>query len=87
MLKARRVGTGWIEVSVADQGPGIPADKMEHVFERFYQGTGVRTGAGLGLAIAREIVVAHRGTISVANSAEGGAVFVVRLPAEPFRCD
>ena len=68
----------------ADGRRGTPEDKIEHVFERFYQGTGVRTGAGLGLAIAREIVVAHGGSISVANAPTGGAVFTVRLPAAPF---
>ena len=85
-LSASRAGT-WIEVSVADEGPGIPEDKIEHVFERFYQGTGVRTGAGLGLAIAREIVVAHGGSISVANARGSGAVFTVRLPAAPAEAD
>ena len=84
VLSANHVDTDWVEVSVGDEGPGIPEDKIEHVFERFYQGTGVRTGAGLGLAIAREIVVAHGGSISVANAPTGGAVFTVRLPAAPF---
>lgn len=85
-LSASQDGT-WIEVSVTDEGPGIPEDKIEHVFERFYQGTGVRTGAGLGLAIAREIVVAHGGSISVANARGSGAVFTVRLPAAPAEAD
>ena len=86
-LNAGRIGAEWIEVSVADEGPGIPEDKIGHVFERFYQGTGVRTGAGLGLAIAREIVVAHGGSIAVANAETGGAVFTVRLPAAPLTGD
>lgn len=86
-LSASRVEQGWIELSVADEGPGIPEDKIGHVFERFYQGTGVRTGAGLGLAIAREIVVAHGGSIAVSNANTGGAVFTVRLPAAPLTGD
>jgi len=86
-LGACRIDSAWVEVSVADEGPGIPQDKIEHVFERFYQGTGVRTGAGLGLAIAREIVSAHGGSIAAVNAETGGAVFTVRLPAAPSTGD
>jgi signal transduction histidine kinase len=82
-LSATRAESGWVEVSVRDSGPGIPPDMLEHVFERFYQGTGIRTGVGLGLAIAREIALAHGGTICAANAPEGGAEFTVRLPAVP----
>ncbi len=69
-----------VELSVVDEGPGILPDNLEHVFDRFYQGAGVRTGAGLGLAIAREIVRAHGGSIRAGNGAEKGAVFMVGLP-------
>ena len=69
-----------VALSVADEGPGIPPDNLDHVFDRFYQGAGVRTGAGLGLAIAREIVQAQGGSIRAANGLEKGAVFTVRLP-------
>jgi signal transduction histidine kinase len=70
-----------IEIKVTDNGPGIPADQLPHVFERFYQVTGVRTGVGLGLAIAREIVSAHAGTIEARSQPGEGAEFIVRLPA------
>jgi signal transduction histidine kinase len=66
---------------VADAGPGIPADQLAHVFERFYQVPGVRTGVGLGLTIAREIVLAHGGTIGVSSPPGEGARFTVSLPA------
>jgi signal transduction histidine kinase len=74
---------GWVEVSVADTGRGIPAQDLPRVFERFYQvdkARAARRGSGLGLAIAKEIVEAHGGRISV-ESAEGqGARFTVVLP-------
>ena len=74
-----------VQVSVADSGPGIaPADR-EHLFDRFYRAEQSRTrekgGAGLGLAIAKKIVEAHRGTISVSSPTEGGTVFSLQLPA------
>jgi signal transduction histidine kinase len=83
-LTGRRVGDQ-VEVSVADGGLGIPADDLQRIFERFYQSDKSRSGmarrgVGLGLAIAREIVLAHGGTIQAANLPSGGAVFTVRLP-------
>lgn len=74
-------------VCVTDQGPGIPASEVPLIFERFHRGDPSRTratgGFGLGLAIARAIVSACSGNISVAAAESGGAAFVVRLPAQP----
>jgi two-component system sensor histidine kinase GlrK len=71
-------------IEVADSGPGVPASERERVFERFHQvpGTvdGSRTSVGLGLAICREIVEAHGGSIHVRDALAGGACFVVELP-------
>lgn len=73
----------WMRVS--DDGPGIPESEVPRLFERFFRSDRVRHstthGSGLGLAISREIVRAHAGDITVRTSAEGGATFVVRLPA------
>lgn len=73
-----------VQVSVADSGPGIPQRDREHLFDRFYRAEQSRTrekgGAGLGLAIAKQIVEAHRGSISVDSRSQGGTVFAVRLP-------
>jgi signal transduction histidine kinase len=70
--------------SVTDNGPGIPAEELSRIFERFYQVEKSRVrrggGAGLGLAIAREIVEGHGGRI-VAESVEGlGTRFMMELP-------
>jgi len=65
-------------VSVADRGPGIPAGQRQHIFERFWRGKG-SSGAGLGLAIAMEIMKAHRGSISVDDNPGGGIAFTLRF--------
>ncbi len=79
-VTSRKLGGDYVEVRIADSGPGIPPEQLPHVFERFYQVTGVRTGVGLGLAIAREIVLAHGGTIEARSEPGEGAEFIVRLP-------
>jgi two-component system sensor histidine kinase KdpD len=73
---------GWVEVTVADHGPGIPTGERERVFEEFYRrGAGaVEGGVGLGLAISRAIVEAHGGSMWVADTAGGGATVGFRLP-------
>ncbi len=74
-----------VELSVADQGPGIPPGERDRIFEPFTRLPGVRRdragGTGLGLAIARRIAAAHDGTIRVDDAPGGGARFVVALPA------
>lgn len=71
-------------VSVADDGPGIPPDQQERVFERFTRldeaRQGTTGGVGLGLAIARDVAVRHGGTLSVDGEHRGGARFVITLP-------
>jgi CheY-like chemotaxis protein len=72
------------ELNVSDTGPGIDPEFLPFVFERFRQEDSSTTkkfgGLGLGLAIVRQLVEVHGGTVEAANSAEGGAVFSVRLP-------
>ena len=75
-------------VRIADQGEGIPAEFLPHVFERFRQADGSRTraygGLGLGLALVKSFVQAHGGTIeATSNGAGKGSEFVVKLPREP----
>jgi PAS domain S-box-containing protein len=73
------------EVIIEDTGPGVPADFLPHIFERFSQADGSSTrkhgGLGLGLAIVRHLVELHGGTVSAANRDKGGAILTVRLPA------
>jgi signal transduction histidine kinase len=74
-----RVRAGLLEVE--DDGPGIPPEDADQVFERFYRGGGPRaSGSGLGLAIARELALAMSGTLELV-SRPGGTVFSLRLPA------
>jgi len=72
-----------VRVSVCDQGPGIPQDELEAVFDKFIQSSKTKTGAGgtgLGLAICHEIITAHKGRIWAENGPEGGAVFSFEIP-------
>ncbi len=67
------------EIVVRDEGPGVRADSLEHVFEPFF--TTRERGTGLGLANVRKIVECHGGTVNASNRPEGGAAFTVRMPA------
>jgi signal transduction histidine kinase len=72
-------------LEVADDGPGVPAELREQIFERFVHGEGpadtaVGGGSGLGLAIVRAVATSHGGGAEVGESAQGGALFRVRLP-------
>lgn len=89
-VSARRRGgmNGHVVISVQDEGPGIPEDNLETIFERFYtqrpDGAAFGSHSGLGLAIARQIVTAHGGRIRAENRADrSGARFVVELPWAP----
>jgi len=85
-LSARRQG-GDAVLSVADDGDGIPADALPHIFERFYRVDASRSeggsGSGLGLPIARSLVEAHGGTLSAESEAGRGSTITVRLPVAP----
>jgi signal transduction histidine kinase len=75
---------GQYRIAVSDHGPGIPPEERGHMFEKFFRGRGVGTtpGAGLGLSIARSLVVLHGGSLDYEDTPGGGSTFVVRLPAE-----
>jgi signal transduction histidine kinase len=83
VLTARANG-GRPRLEVVDEGPGIPADELERVFERFYRSDRARSGdeggAGLGLAIARWIVELHEGTITATAAKPYGCRVIVELP-------
>ncbi len=71
----------FVEFSIADSGPGIPAEHLPHIFDRFWQArrTG-RHGIGLGLAIVKGIVDAHGGSVSITSELGSGSAFTVVLP-------
>jgi signal transduction histidine kinase len=73
-----------LEIEVIDDGPGIPEDQLEHIFERFTRGDAGLTqrvgGTGLGLAIAKSLVELHGGSIEVESAPGRGSIFRFRLP-------
>ncbi|MBC8184383.1 response regulator [candidate division KSB1 bacterium] len=73
-----------VEISVSDTGPGIPADQVDKIFDRFHQVDSKQTrgqsSSGIGLALAKELVELHHGAISVETAAGHGTCFVVQLP-------
>jgi two-component system sensor histidine kinase KdpD len=75
----------WVEITVADDGPGLPSGDIDSLFEKFARGqsapSGSDTGMGLGLSIVRAVIEAHQGTVTAYNRAEGGACICMRLPA------
>ncbi len=75
-------GNGWLSLSVSDQGPGIPPQDQERIFDRFYRLDASRhgEGAGLGLAIARWIATEHDGRLTVASRPGEGSTFTLTLP-------
>jgi two-component system OmpR family sensor kinase len=77
------VRDGWATLVVEDDGPGVPAELAPTLFERFVRGTGDRGGSfGLGLAIVKAVAVSHGGDVVLESPAQGGARFVVTLPAQ-----
>jgi signal transduction histidine kinase len=82
-LRARGEGGGHVSVEVEDTGPGIGADDLPHIFERFYRGRadeGEAQGIGLGLYLARVLVEGMGGAISASSRVGRGSTFTLRLP-------
>jgi two-component system sensor histidine kinase BaeS len=75
---------GQVQMSVEDEGPGIPEEQIPYVFERFWRGDRSRSrdsgGSGLGLSIARQLVELHGGTISATSAPGKGSTFWIALP-------
>ncbi len=88
---AIEINDGQIEISVIDQGRGIPENLRELIFDRWVQvesaDASVRGGSGLGLAIAKAIVEQHDGTIGVRSDLGHGSTFWIRLPIEKTKCN
>jgi two-component system phosphate regulon sensor histidine kinase PhoR len=86
-ISARKLNADQIEVSVRDDGPGIPPEAIERVFERFYRVDKARSreqgGTGLGLSIVKHIVQGHGGRAWAKSELGHGATFYFTLPQEP----
>lgn len=79
-------GDGWLEITVDDQGPGVPQDRRESIFEPFVREDelgGSSDGLGLGLALCRKVAGAHGGAVWVEDGEGGGSRFRVVLPRRP----
>jgi two-component system CheB/CheR fusion protein len=79
VLQARTNHDGWIEIGVADAGPGVPPEAMKKMFEPFF--TTKPSGMGIGLSISRTIIEAHKGRLWAENNPEVGATFWFSIPA------
>ncbi|MGB1251582.1 MAG: sensor histidine kinase [Candidatus Promineifilaceae bacterium] len=75
---------GWLQIQVRDNGKGIPADLLPHIFERFYRADKSRrrdgSGSGLGLSISKSIIEQHGGQISAESTPQVGTTFTIQLP-------
>ncbi|MXY76458.1 MAG: HAMP domain-containing histidine kinase [Acidimicrobiia bacterium] len=94
-IEAGTESNGWLDIVIIDNGIGIYADDLPHVFDRFYRTDSSRSrgigGTGLGLSITRAVILAHGGTVTVTSDGPGrGTTVTVRLPAngpEPGRTE
>src|SRR5262249_3283738 len=87
VVSTRLDGRGVVELSVSDQGIGIPERDLERIFERFYRVDPARSrvtgGTGLGLAIVKHGTAAHGGKVTVRSKEGAGSAFTLRLPVRP----
>jgi two-component system, OmpR family, sensor histidine kinase SenX3 len=87
VVGTKRAGRDAVEISVADQGIGIPERDLERIFERFYRVDAARSratgGTGLGLAIVKHVTAAHGGKVTVVSKEGAGSTFTLKLPLRP----
>src|SRR5215469_6920170 len=87
VVTTKRAGRDAVEISVADQGIGIPERDLERIFERFYRVDAARSratgGTGLGLAIVKHVTAAHGGKVTVISKEGAGSTFTLKLPLRP----
>ena len=67
-------------ITIRDYGPGVPADELPFIKQKFYKGSSKARGSGIGLAVCDEIITRHNGTLEVGNAEEGGFMVTIRLP-------
>ncbi|HEV8176100.1 MAG TPA: HAMP domain-containing sensor histidine kinase, partial [Gemmatimonadales bacterium] len=76
-ISARPDGEGGVRIEISDRGPGVPAEAAEQIFDPYFSGKA--GGTGLGLALVKQTIEMHGGTIGVTETPGGGATFVVRM--------
>lgn len=88
-IRMTQVDERTVGITIADEGPGIPPEDRERVFERFYRSAESRSmpGSGLGLAIVRQVIERHGGSIVADEAPSGGALMRVTLPGHPWEND
>lgn len=89
ILSAQITSNQFIEITVSDNGPGIPPEALPHLFNRTYTVSASRTpnsatGSGLGLSIVKAIVERHHGTVSCTSQPGKGSTFTIQLPLHPY---
>ncbi len=82
IVSAREGRNGDVVITIEDNGPGVPEEIRRRVFEPFFTTKAAGEGTGIGLALCHRVLEAHGGEIELADGAEGGARFTVRLPAD-----
>ena len=82
--RLNRKGNHYI-ITVRDYGPGIPAEDLPHVKEKFYKGASKARGSGIGLAVCDEIIRLHDGVLTIGNAKGGGCIVTIRLPITSHR--
>ena len=82
--RLNRKGNHYI-ITIRDYGPGIPAEDLPHVKEKFYKGASKARGSGIGLAVCDEIIRLHNGTMTIGNAKGGGCIVTLRLPITSHR--
>ena len=82
--RLNRKGNHYI-ITIRDYGPGIPAEDLPHVKEKFYKGASRVRGSGIGLAVCDEIIRLHDGTLTIGNAKGGGCIVTIRLPVMSHR--
>lgn len=82
-ISTRSVNDQWVEIKIADNGCGIPAENLKKIFDPFFTTKDVGKGTGLGLNVVYNIITKHQGTLDVESVVGKGTAFTLRLPIEP----
>ena len=77
-----RIANNFLELTLMDNGPGIPDSVIEKIFQPFFTTKPPGEGTGLGLSLSHDIITAHKGIMQVGNAPQGGAMFLIKIPVD-----